>query len=113
MPKFTINWLHGSWANADSPRLGGCDFAGARDKQINPNCPEDSKLSRLINKDSGYGHEMYDDALAAFMAFGDCPLARKFLKHGAKANRLILARILASPKIPSASFQHAIGARND
>jgi hypothetical protein len=97
--KFSINWL-----SSDTPHQGGCDFALIKPGQIDPNCPEGSKVAKEIAKGYHDGAQLCDGALAAFLVFGDCPLARRFLKKSAAANRHILSRVLAKTKIPSAPY---------
>jgi hypothetical protein len=96
---FSISWLR-SYLGAGTLPKGGCAFKSTRRSQVDPACPDGSKLSDEIAKGRGCSTRMHDGALSAYLTFGDCVLARKFLTMGALGNRHTLSRILSKTPIP-------------
>lgn len=92
---FAQAWLEDSIGDNGPPHLGGCDFKVPSSEQMSNDLVE--KLSKLP-----MDAMTYTAALASFKLFGDCPLARQYLRLGAKANPTVLMRI--SAKIPQPSM---------
>lgn len=94
---FSQVWLESSSGDGSPPPLGGCDFKAPFSEPLS----EDSisKLSRWPSDAMSYSA-----ALSAFKLYGDCLLARQYLRIAAKSNKTILIRILAKIPQPSASF---------
>lgn len=91
---FAQVWLKNSLGDGSPPLLGGCDFQAPSSE------PMDDKLFQELYRWPSDAMT-HTGALAAFKLYGDCTLARQYLRLGAKANSIILIRILAKINQPS------------
>lgn len=90
---FAQAWLHLP-KGEHTPLRGGCTFEP----------PSQAPLSAEFiesNKKWGPGAILYTAALASYKLWGDCEVARQYLRVAASANPYILVRILARVEQPS------------
>ncbi|CDO74022.1 hypothetical protein BN946_scf185043.g72 [Trametes cinnabarina] len=94
---FAQAWLDDARLDPDicCPPRGGCTFEP----------PSRAPLSRDFiekNKKNGPGSMLYTAALASFKLWGDCELARQYLRLAASVNPYVLLKILAKVEKPKA-----------
>ncbi|KIJ62725.1 hypothetical protein HYDPIDRAFT_30314 [Hydnomerulius pinastri MD-312] len=85
-----------TWLNPDRPDViprGGTSF-GPPSSRCLPE-PAEEKLSKY-----GNGAMAHNAAVSAFKVFGDCELARQYLRISARINPIILTKILAKIEKP-------------
>ncbi|KAI0637854.1 hypothetical protein C8Q77DRAFT_1047446 [Trametes polyzona] len=88
---FAQAWLN--LGNAHYPPRGGCKF----------DPPSQAPLTEPFiqkNKGKGPGGMLYTAALASFKLWGDCEIARQYLKLAASANPHVLLKVLGKVDAP-------------
>lgn len=92
---FAQAWLDPRHDDGSWPPRGGCAF----------DPPSRAPLSRNFiekKKQHGPGAMLYTAALASFKLWGDCEVARQYLKIAASANPHVLLKVLGKVDRPSA-----------
>ncbi|KAG8995327.1 hypothetical protein FRB94_009274 [Tulasnella sp. JGI-2019a] len=117
MLRLCWTWTSQNAANGKTPIGGGIRFFSLSPLSPKPIAPDHVKILSRWADDC----MMYNGALAAFRLYGDCELARQYLRLGVERNPHICVKILGRVKKPSSldpsvfrmmSYSHRENARD-